>query len=820
MAGELPSTARAVIVGGGIVGCSVAYHLTKRGWNDVLLVEQNQLTSGTTWHAAGLVGQLRASRNLTRLAVYATDLYARLEDETGQATGFKQPGGLMLAQTAERMTELKRGASMAASFGVAAEVISPAEVGERYPLARTDDLEGALWLPGDGQTNPTDTTMALAKGARQGGARIAEGVRVLRLLSRGKAIAGIEAVAGGETVRIDADAVVLAAGMWSRTLGESVGVPIPLHAAEHMYIVTEPMHGATPDLPVLRDFDACIYAKEDAGKLLIGGFEPVAKPWGMGGLPHDSPFHEIGEDWDQFEVLMEGALNRVPALESVGIRQFLNGPESFTPDTAYYLGEAPGLRGLFVAAGFNSVGIASAAGAGKALADWVVEGEAPMDLADIDIRRAEPFQNTAGYLFDRTVEALGRLYAMHWPYDQPRTARNARLTPFHDRLAARGAWFGVVAGWERPLWYAVDGVQSPHVPGYGAQDWWPQAEREASAAREGVAVFDQTPFGKFLLAGPDAEAVLQRLCANDVAVPEGRVVYTQMLNPRGGIEADLTVTRLAEDRFWIVAGSATRIRDRDWIERHIPDDARCMLSDETSAWAALGVMGPGSRELLATLTDADLSAEAFPFASAAEIEMGYAPVRALRQSYVGELGWELYIPTEFALPIYERLVDASESHDLVHAGLQAQDSLRLEKGFKHWGHDIGPEDTPLEAGLGFAIAFDKNTPFIGRDALLKQQTDGLHRRLVLFTVEDGVPLLLHEEPVWRDGRRVGATTSGNRGFTVGKPVCMGYVESDGAAIDRDFIESGRFEIEVAGERFPARPHLAPLWDPKGVRMRA
>jgi 4-methylaminobutanoate oxidase (formaldehyde-forming) len=528
---------------------------------------------------------------------------------------------------------------------------------------------------------------------------------------------------------------------------------------------------------------------------------------------------ELGEDWEHFEVLMEPALNRIPALAQAGIRQFLNGPESFTPDGRFMLGEAVGLRNFFVATGFNSIGIASAAGAGKALAEWIVQGAAPMDLADIDPRRFQPFEANPRYLRDRTVEMLGLMYAMHWPYRQPETARGVRLTPAHDRLAARGACFGAVAGWERPMWYAPDGVAPRYDYNYGRQNWWQYTAEEASAARQAVALFEQTPFAKFRLEGADAEAVLQRLCANDVGGAPGRAVYTQMLNPRGGIEADLTVTRLSETSFLIVTGSAVGPHDADWMRRNMPADARAVLTDVTSAYAVFGVMGPRARELLARLTDADLSNAAFPFRAARTIDLGYARALAIRVSYVGELGWELYVPSECAMPLFDLLMDEGAALGLRLAGLHAMDSLRLEKAFKHWGHDIAGEDTPLEAGLGFAVAWAKNAPFIGRDALLRQREEGVRKRLVTFTVDDGEPLLLHDEPVWRDGALVGRTTSGNFAFTLGRPIAMGYVENGGDVVDRDWVQAGRYQIEVAGEHFPATPHLRPPYDPKGERLR-
>ncbi len=814
MAAELPTSARVVVIGGGIVGCSTAYHLTKLGWGDVVLLEQAQLTSGTTWHAAGLVGQLRQSKNLTRLARYAIDLYGTLEAETGQATGFKQNGAITVAQSPERLTELKRQAATAAIFDVECHVISPAEVQEKWPLARTDDLVGAIWLPHDGQTNPSDTTMALAKGARQGGVRIFEGTPVTGIEMLNGTVTGVSTPRGP----IACEIVVLSAGMWSRELAHPLGVALPLHAAEHMYIVTEPIDGVARELPVLRDYDAYLYVKEDAGKLLVGGFEPVAKPWGMDGIPAGHEFGELNEDWDQFEIILKGALNRLPAMAEAGIRQFFNGAESFTPDQSYMLGRVPGKNGLYVGAGFNSVGIASAAGAGKALSEWIVEGEAPMDLWDIDVRRYQPFQAGPHYLRDRTVETLA-LYRMHWPHWQMTTARNARLLPYHDELAAEGARFGDVAGWERPLYYAADGTPEDPCYSFGRQAWWPNIIAEGKATRGGVALYEQTPFAKFILKGADALAQLQRLCTADLDVDAGQAVYCQLLNHKGGIEADLTVTRLKENEFFIVTSSGTGVHDFDWIERNMADDARAALVDVTSAYAVIGLMGPRSRELMSVLVKNDLAPAAFPFATMQWVDIGYARVMAIRVSYVGELGYEIYIPSEFARNAYRAITAAGAAFGLAHAGLYTQDALRHEKGFKHWGHDIGPEDTPLEAGLGFTCAWDKPVRFIGRDALLRQRDAGLKRRILSFTLDESEALLLHEEPIYRDGRLAGETTSGAYSPTLDRPICMGVIHGD-EIIDRDFILAGEYEIDIAGERHRATPHLRPVYDPRGEKMRS
>ena len=813
MPGSIPAHARAVVVGGGIVGCSVAYHLANLGWRDVVLLERRQLSCGTTWHAAGLVGQLRSSHNLTRLASYGAVLYERLEAETGQATGFRRSGSISVARSAERLTELKRGASMARCFGVDVEVISPREAGRLWPLMRTDDLAGAVWIPRDGRTNPIDTTLALAKGARNAGVTILENVTVTGIHRTNGAATGVSTDQGD----IVSDVVVNCAGMWGREVGRMAAVNVPLHASEHFYIVTEPLAGVTRDLPVLRDTDGYIYAREEVGGLLMGGFEPVAKPWATDGIPTDFGFSLLPEDWEHFRVLMEQAIVRIPALETAPVRRHVNGPESFTPDNRYMLGEAPELRNFFVAAGFNSVGIASAAGAGKALAEWIVAGEPSMDLWDVDIRRFMPFQGNRRYLRERTTEVVGLLYAMHWPFRQPETARGVRRSVLHDRLAARGAGFGVVAGWERANWFSAAGVEPRYIYTYGRQNWFPGAAAEHRAVRESAGLFDQSSLAKFLLEGPDATATLQRLCANDVDVAAGRIVYTQMLNRRGGIECDVTVTRLTADAYLVITIAAAATHDADWIRRGI-GDARVTLTDVTSAFTVLGVMGPRSREILSRLTNADLSNATFPFGTTCEIEVGYATVRATRITYVGELGWELHVPTEFAMGVYDDVVAAGEDLGLRHAGYHAMDSLRLEKGYRSWGHDIGGDDTPLEAGLGFAVSF-KKSGFVGRDALLRQRETPLPRRLVMFTLDDPEPLLLGDEPIYRDGALVGRITSGAFGHTLGRSVGMGYVaHADG--VDEAFLQAGRWELEIATERFPATAQLEPPYDPKSTRVRS
>jgi heterotetrameric sarcosine oxidase gamma subunit len=812
---DLPNQASVVIVGGGIVGCSLAYHLTLRGCRDVVLLERKQLTCGTTWHAAGLVGQLRATYNLTRLAQYTTNLYASLEQETGQATGFRQTGSVAIATHQARFEELKRGASMAKCFGLDVQTLTPSEIASMWPGVTVSDVVGGVYLPKDGRTNPIDTTQALAKGAKSRGARIFENCTAQEILiENGKAV-GVRTEFG--TIR--ADMVVNCAGMWAHELGAKAGTTVPLHAAEHFYIVTEPMEGLHSNLPVLRDPDGCAYFKEDAGKLLVGWFEPVAKPWGMKGIPETFSFESLPDDLEHIEPLLAAAMHRTPALEKTGINLFFNGPESFTPDDRYLLGETPEVRNLFVAAGFNSIGIQSAGGAGKVLADWMLDGHPPMDLWDVDIRRVMPFQRNRSYLRDRTVESLGLLYAMHWPFRQPETARGVRRSILHDRLAAHGACFGETAGWERPNWYAPAGVKAEYEYSYGRQNWFDYSAAEHQAVRNAVGIFDQSSFAKFVVQGPDAEAVLNRISANNMSVPVGKVVYTQWLNERGGIEADLTVTREAPDRYLVVTAAATQTRDFSWLQRNIPADARATAIDVSSSMAVLGVMGPRSRELLSQLTEADMSPAAFPFGTSQIIDLGYARVRASRITYVGELGWELYIPTECAPGVFDALMQAAPSVGGRLAGYHALNSLRMEKGYRHWGHDISDEDTPLQSGLGFAVAMKKPGGFIGLEALQAQKEAGLTRRLVMFALDDATPLLYHNEPICRDGAIVGRISSGMFGHHLGKSLGMGYVECQTQGEAPDAILQGKYEIEVAGVRYSAQPSLAPLYDPSSARIK-
>jgi len=822
---QLPQRASVVIIGGGIVGCSIAYHLAMRGQTDVLLLERAELTSGTTWHAAGLVGQLRSTRNLTRLAQYTTELFATLQERTGQETGFRQCGSVSLATNPERMEELKRGASMARGFGLPVEVISLDQVAALTPITRLEDVVGAVHLPGDGVTNPVDTTRALARGARALGARIVEHAPVQRVLAEGGRVSGVLVRYDDRLVEVQADVVVNAAGMWARDLVRDLGVAVPLHAAEHFYIVTEEIPELPTGLPVVRDQDGCAYVKDEAGKLLIGWFEPVAKPWGSrrpgggGGVPADFTFGTLPADLEHITPLLEMAAHRVPLLEEAGIRLFFNGPESFTPDDRYLLGETPEVKGLFLACGFNSIGIQSSGGAGKVLADWIVDGYPPMDLWDVDIRRMMPFQSTSSYQHAPTTETLGLLYAMHWPFRQPETARGARRSILHDRLAAAGACFGETAGWERANWFAAPGSEPRYEYSYGRQNWFEHSAAEHLAVRQAVGLFDQSSFACFIVQGADAEDVLGHVCANDIAVEVGRIVYTQWLNERGTIEADVTVTRQATDRYLVVTAAAGQTRDLAWLRAQVPRDAHCTVVDVSSSIAVLGVMGPRSRDLLQGLTPDDLSNEAFRFGTWQSIELGYAQVQASRITYVGELGWELYIPTEFAPGVFDRIVEAGPAYGLRLCGYHAMNSLRLEKAYRHWGHDISPDDTPLEAGLGFAVAWDKPGGFIGRDALLRQREQGVRQRLLQFQLPDDAPFAYHNEPIWRDGEIVGHVTSGMFGHAIGAPLALGYAHRADAIADPDWLLAGQYEIEIACERIPATPHLRPVYDPTSTRIR-
>ncbi len=813
----LPAQARVVIIGGGISGCSVAYHLTQLGWKDVVLLERKQLTSGTTWHAAGLVGQLRASQNMTRLAKYSADLYTRLEAETGLATGFRQCGSITTALTAERKEEIFRQASLARAFGVEVNELSPAEVKGLYPHLNIDGVTAGVHLPLDGQADPGNIALALAKGARSRGARIAEQVKVTQVTQAGGRVTGVDYVMKGEAGHIAADLVVNCGGMWGRDLAAANGVTLPLHACEHFYIVTEGISGLG-QLPVLRVPDECAYYKEDAGKILLGAFEPKAKPWGMGGIPEDFCFDQLPEDFDHFEPILQAAINRMPMLAEAGIHTFFNGPESFTPDDRYYLGEAPELRGYWVAAGYNSIGIASSGGAGMAIAQWMNDGEAPFDLWEVDIRRAQPFQKNRRYLQQRVSETLGLLYADHFPYRQMATSRGVRRTPLHEHLKAHGAVFGEVAGWERANWFANPGQEREYRYSWKRQNWFENQKAEHMAMRTGVGMLDMSSFGKIRVEGRDALAFLQQMCANQMDVPAGRMVYTQMLNARGGIESDLTVTRLGETSFFLVVPGATLQRDLAWLRKHV-DERNVTILDVTAAEAVLPVMGPKSRDLLRLVSPDDFSNEAHPFGTAKEIEIGMGLARAHRVTYVGELGWELYVSADQAAHVWETLVEAGDAVGLKLCGLHAMDSCRIEKAYRHFGHDITDEDHVLEAGLGFAVKTGKGD-FIGRDAVLRKRETGLARRMVQFRLTNPEPLLFHNEPILRDGKIVGQLSSGSYGHALGGAIGMGYVPCTEPGEGAEAMLASRYAIMVAGEIFEAEASLSPMYDPRSERIKA
>lgn len=814
---DLPARARIVIIGGGVIGTSVAYHLTKSGESDVVLLEQGELSCGTTWHAAGLVGQLRATQSGTRLVQYSTELYAQLETETGLSAGYKRCGGVTVARTEDRMIQLRRTAATAEAFDLECELLSPAEARAHYPLMAVDDLVGGIWLPGDGTANPTDLTQALARGARMRGSTVVEHVRVTDVLVDSGAVTGVRTDRGD----IEAEIVVNCAGQWANHLAAKIGVTVPLHSAEHFYVVTDQIDGIRPDLPILRDPDGYTYFKEEVGGLVVGGFEPEAKPWvSPDQIPYPFEFQLLGEDWDHFQVLMDSALERVPALHDTGIRKFYNGPESFTPDNQFILGEAPAVRGFFVGAGFNSVGIASAGGAGRALAEWIIEGEPTTDLVAVDIRRFAPFNGNNQWLRARVGEVLGLHYAVPWPNREYQTARPFRRSPAYERLAGANACFGSKMGWERANYFAPAGKDPAIDYSWGKQNWLPWSSAEQRATRQAVVLFDQTSFSKYLVVGADAEAALQWICTNDVGVEVGRTVYTALLNARGTYESDLTVTRIASDEFLLVSSAATTERDLDWIRSNVPAGLDVRAVDVTSAYAVYGVMGPRSRELLTRLTRADLSDEAFPFGSSKEIDLGFSTVRATRITYVGELGWELYVPTEFALGVYDALFAAGADLGLVNAGYYAIESLRLEMGYRAFGRELTPDDDPVEAGLSFVCKLGADIDFLGRPSVEKARAQGPRRRLASFVCLDSHTMLWGGELVLRDGIAVGQVTSAAWGETVGACVGLAWIAApDGQTASADYIRAGSYELNVGGDLVAVKVSLKPPFDSAGDKIR-
>ncbi|MFM7685410.1 MAG: FAD-dependent oxidoreductase, partial [Actinomycetota bacterium] len=793
---ELPSSAKVVVIGGGIVGCSTAYHLAKLGLTDTVLVDKHMLTSGSTFHAAGLVGQLRTSANITQLLGNSVELYKTLEAETGQATGWKMNGGLRLACNHERWTEVQRQATTAKSFGLEMHLLSPKEAQDLWPIMEVHDVVGAAFLPTDGQANPSDITMALARGARMHGATICEDTEVERI----EVVDGVVKAVVTNRGRIECEKVVLCGGQWTRVLAATIGVNVPLVPVEHQYVITEPFAPEVPrNLPTLRDPDRLTYYKEEVGGLVMGGYEPNPIPWAVRGIPRPFQFQLLESNWEHFAPTMELAIGRVPALASTGIRQLINGPESFTPDGNFILGEAPELRNVFVGAGFNAFGIAAGGGAGQALAEWVYHGMPPYDLWVVDIRRfGRPHQDT-DWVRTRTLEAYSKHYTMAWPFEEHHSGRPCRTSPLYDRLKAAGASFGEKLGWERPNWFAAPGEEPVDRYTYGRQNWFAAVGREHAACRETAVLIDQTSFAKFALKGPDALAALDWICANDVHKPVGALTYTQMLDDRGGIQCDLTVARVALDEFYIVTGTGFATHDFDWIQRSIPAGSNAQLLDVTSAWSVLTLMGPNARTILQSATTADVSNDAFPFGTMQVIGIAGCPVRALRITYMGELGWELHLPVEYAPKVYDTLVTAGAPHGLANAGYRCIESTRLEKGYRAWGSDIGPDHTPVEAGLGWAMKKDR--PFRGREAVLAQQQGGVRKLLASFTFDPSV-VLLGRETIFRDGERVGWLTSGGFGYTVDRSIGYGYVRNP-SGVTRDWVLSGTYELEVAGQRHAA-----------------
>ena len=808
--------AKVVIIGGGVIGCSVAYHLSKLGWSDVVLLERKQLTSGTTWHAAGLIGQLRASANMTKLAKYTQELYFDLEKETGVSTGFKRVGSISVALTNERMEELKRSAAMARAFGVDVEEISPREIQKRYPHINLERVVGGVFLGKDGQGDPANIALALAKGARQLGAKIHERVTVKKVFKNQNKVTGLEWIdQNGDRGHIACEEIVNCAGMWGHSVGKMLGANIPLHACEHFYIVTEPI-AELAQLPVLRVPDECAYYKEDAGKMLLGAFEPNAKPWGMSGISDDFEFDQLPEDFEHFEPILKMAINRLPMLEKAGIHTFFNGPESFTPDDAYHLGRTPEMENVWVAAGFNSIGIQSAGGAGMALAQWMQDKEKPFDLGDVDISRMQPFQGNKKYLFERSKETLGLLYADHFPFRQKESARGVRRTPFHEHLKSKGAVFGEVAGWERANWFSFDGQHDEYVYSWKRQNWFENSAKEHMAVRENVGLYDMSTFGKIRVEGEDAERFLNYLCGANLSVDIGKIVYTQFLNSKGGIEADVTVTRLSETIYLIVTPAATRLADETWLRRN-QKDYNVVITDITAAEGVLALMGPNSRALLSSVSPNNFDNEINPFGTAQVIEIGMGLARAHRVSYVGELGWELYISSDQCGHIFETIIDAGSDHDLKLCGMHMMDSCRIEKAYRHFGHDITCEDHVLEAGLGFAVDTDK-PDFIGKKAVIDKREVGLEKRLVQFQLTEPEPLLYHNEPIIRDSEIVGYISSGNYGHKLGGAIGMGYIPCEGESPEE--LLSSKFEIDVSGTICAAKASLKPLYDPLSKRTKA
>ncbi len=809
---SLPSSSKIIVVGGGIIGCSTAYHLAQMG-QEVLLLEKARLTSGSTWHAAGLVGQLRSNANVTQLLGYSIELYNKLEAETGLATGWKMNGGLRLACNEERWTEVKRQATTAHSFGLDMQLLSAQEAQDLWPLMDIGDVVGAAFLPSDGQANPADITQALAKGARAKGAKLVERTCVTEILTDKGQIKGVRTAEGD----VACEKLVLCCGQWTRELAKSIGVAVPLVSVEHQYMVTEPF--AVPsNLPTLRDPDRLTYYKEEVGGLIMGGYEPNGIPWAVDGVPDAFDFQLLESNFAHFEQLVDLALPRVPSLQTVGVKELINGPESFTPDGNFILGEAPEVANVFIGAGFNAFGIASGGGAGMALAEWVAKGAPPYDLWSVDIRRFGRPHTDEEWVRARTLEAYGKHYTMAWPSEEHDSARPCRRSPLYDALQKNGAVFGEKLGWERPNWFAEGGEEARDIYTFDRPNWHPAVSREHKAAREAAVLFDQTSFAKFILQGPDAEVALNWIASNRADRPVGSIIYTQMLNDYGGIECDLTMARTAIDSYYIVTGTGFATRDFNWISRNIPKDLNAQLVDVTSSNAVLSLFGPNARDILQACTRDDVSHESFPFAQSRTVGIAGCPVLAMRITYVGESGWELHLPVEYALTVYERLHAAGSSHGLRNGGYRAIETLRLEKGYRAWGSDIGPDHTPDEAGLGWAVKMNSNIEFKGRSAVQAQREKGIMKIMATFTC-DGDVILSGRETIYRNGKRCGWLSSAGCGHTVGKSIGMGYVRGE-RVIDKRYVLSADYELEVATQRVKAEVTLEPLIDPYMKKIKA
>ena len=799
---NLPKHAQIVIIGGGIMGCSTAYHLMKNGCRDVVLLERAKLTSGTTWHSAAQVRQLRSNESITKLVQNSVELYSILEEETGQATGWKQSGSLSIATNPDRLTHIRRQVSLSKAFRIDAEEISLKEAAEKWPLMRTDDLIGAVYSPSDGRVGPSDICAALIKGSKSKGLQVFEDTPVTGIRTENGRVASVQTTQN----EITCETIVNCAGIWGRNIAAMIGVSAPLHACEHFYLLTEQMDSVNSPLPTLSDHDGHLYLRDEGGGLLVGCFEPKGKALNLAQIPEDFAFDLLPEDWNHIEPILTNAIHRIPELEKTGVKMLLNGPESFTPDDHFLLGESPEIRGFYLGCGMCSVGIACGGGAGRALAEWIIDGEPSMDLWPVDIRRFVPIQNTLKTLRERSPETLSLHYAVSFPGRQRQTSRNLRLSPLHHRLESAGAEFAERTGWERPRWFNPDGREIVPMLSFEKPGWHSIHAEEHRSAREAVVLFDQSTFGKLVVQGRDAESLLQRMCANDISKADHRVIYSGMLNQRGGYESDLTLMRIDHGSYLLVTGTGQPVRDRDWICKNISQEENVTVTDMTGAFAVISIAGPNSRQLLNRVSPDDFSNSGFPYYTHRIVEIGPAIVRAARLSYVGELGWELYIPSESALPVFDALSEAGDDLGLKLAGIEALSSLRIERGYRAWGHEIGPGETPLEAGLEFAVDFEKPVTFLGKEALLQQKTKGISRRLVMLTVKDSKAFPQGGEPIWWNKSLVGYTTSGTFGHTLGCAVMMGYISCVDTKL-KTMLETGFFEVEIACRNFPANVSL-------------